>query len=264
MSNVIYYVTLLKGPHLSWVFPSSAGGKGRGGRVDVLWRGVWRTGLCVGTRAGDMARGVTERMEGWTVSAWGGGGGTLVAGLGATGREGWGGGRGVGGEDKGGGKGTEAWSSPLGASWGNAAGGGGRGSATAAESLSDCGASVLFDRTKELVGLCAGGRGDVPPLARAAASAAKRSFFLRLSSAPRLELRGRRDEGGERLVARLLWELPPPRPEEVCLLLRDREEDRREDEYWKGERLRERPERLNKTNILCLNVKQWHIHFRCY
>lgn len=43
-------------------------------------------------------------------------------------------------------------------------------------------------------------------------------------------MRGRLDEGGERLVARLLWELPPTTLEEVCLLLRDREEDRREEE----------------------------------
>lgn len=87
-----------------------------------------------------------------------------------------------------------------------------------------------MDRTEELADLRAGGRGDVPPLARAAASAARRSFFLLLSSAPRLEFRGRRDEGGERLAGRLLWELPPATPEEVCLLLRDREVERREDE----------------------------------
>lgn len=78
--------------------------------------------------------------------------------------------------------------------------------------------------------LRAGGSGETPPLARAAASAACRSFFLRLSSAPRLELSGRREEGGERLAGRLLWEPPPAKPEEVCLLLRDREEERREEE----------------------------------
>lgn len=76
----------------------------------------------------------------------------------------------------------------------------------------------------------AGGRGDAPPLARAAASAACRSFFLRLSSAPRLELSGRREEGGERLAGRLLWEPAPAATEELCLLPRDREEERREDE----------------------------------
>lgn len=71
--------------------------------------------------------------------------------------------------------------------------------------------------------------GEVAPLlARAAASAAWRSFFLRLSSAPRLELSGRREEGGERLAGRLLWEPAPT--EEVCLLLREREEERREEE----------------------------------
>lgn len=67
-------------------------------------------------------------------------------------------------------------------------------------------------------------------MARAAASAAWRSFFLLLSSAPRLEFRGRREEGGERLDGRLLWEVPPSPAEDVCLLLRDREEERREDE----------------------------------
>lgn len=85
-------------------------------------------------------------------------------------------------------------------------------------------------REVEPAGLRAGGRGEAPPLARAAASAAWRSFFLRVSSAPRLELSGRREEGGERLVGRLLWELLPATPEEVCLLLREREEERREDE----------------------------------
>lgn len=80
-------------------------------------------------------------------------------------------------------------------------------------------------------GAGAGGGGEAPaPLARAAASAACRSFFLRLNSAPRLELSGRRDEGGERLVGRLLWELVPAATEEVCLLPREREEERREDE----------------------------------
>lgn len=115
-------------------------------------------------------------------------------------------------------------------SWGNSTGGGGRGSATADESLSGCDASPLVDREEEgPAALRAGGRGEAPPLARAAASAACRSFFLRVSSAPRLELSGRR-EGGERLAGRLLWELPPVTPEEVCLLLREREEERREDE----------------------------------
>lgn len=83
---------------------------------------------------------------------------------------------------------------------------------------------------EEPADLRADGGGEAPPLARAAASAAWRSFFLRLSSAPRLELSGKREEGGERLVGRLLWELPPTPPEEVCLLLREREEERREDE----------------------------------
>lgn len=224
----------LKGPHLPWVFPSSAGGKGRGGRVDVLWKGVWRAGLRVGTGAGDLAWDVFEGVGGWiTVSVWGGGGGTWVAGLGATGGEGWGGGGGggsVGEEVEEEGRGAVTWSSPLGASWGNSACGGGRGSATAVESLSGCGASALVDLIEEPAGLRAGGRGDAPPLARAAASAARRSFFLRLSSAPRLELRGRREEGGERLAGRPLWELPPVTAEEVCLLLRGREEERREDE----------------------------------
>lgn len=79
-----------------------------------------------------------------------------------------------------------------------------------------------------------GGGGEAPPsspptLARAAASAACRSFFLRVSSAPRLEVSGRRVEGGERLAGRLLCELVPAATEEVCLLLREREEERRAD-----------------------------------
>lgn len=92
--------------------------------------------------------------------------------------------------------------------------------------------------------------GDAAPEARAAASAACwRSFFRRLSSAPRLELRGRRLEGGERLAARLLWVLPVPPEVAVCLLLREREDDLR-DEYDRGERLRERPERLDIGLVL--------------
>lgn len=92
--------------------------------------------------------------------------------------------------------------------------------------------------------------GETAPEARAAASAACwRSFFRRLSSAPRLELRGRRVEGGERLVARLLWVLPVPPEVAVRLLLREREDDLR-DEYERGERLRERPERLDMGLVL--------------
>lgn len=216
--------------YLSRICPSSAGGKGRGGRVDVLWRAVCRSGLYVESGAGDFAWDVTEKMGSWVSgSCWGGGGGggTLAAGLGATGGEGWGGAKGIEGED-GAPPGAAVWSSQQGGSSG--CGGGGGVSATAPpESLSRCGASVLAERTDELTGLWTDEGGEVPPLARAAASAARRSFFLRLSSAPRLEFRGSR-EGGERLAGRLLWELPPPRPEEVCLLLRDREEERREEE----------------------------------
>lgn len=134
-------------------------------------------------------------------------------------------------------------SSLPGPSWGKGTGGGGGGSA---ESLSACAASALPARGAEPVALRAGVTGDAPLLARAAASAAWRSFFLRLSSAPRLELSGRREEGGERLAGRLLWELAPPTLEEACLLERDREEERQEDEYGRGERLLDRPERLNK------------------
>lgn len=93
--------------------------------------------------------------------------------------------------------------------------------------------------------------GEAPLVLRAAATAAWRSFFLRLSSAPRLELSGRRDvEGGERLVGRLLWELPPAPAEDVCLLLREREDERREEEYSRGERLLERPERRDMGLVL--------------
>lgn len=56
-------------------------------------------------------------------------------------------------------------------------------------------------------------------------------------------------EGGERLAARLLWVLPVPPEVTVCLLLREREDDLR-DEYERGERLRERPERLDMGLVL--------------
>lgn len=46
--------------YLSRMCPSSAGGKGRGGRVDVLWRAVCRSGLYVESGAGDFAWDVTE------------------------------------------------------------------------------------------------------------------------------------------------------------------------------------------------------------
>lgn len=216
-------------PHLSWVFPSSTGGKGRGGKVDVLWSVVWRTGLREGTAAGDLAWDVVEDVRGWILSVWGaGGGGTWVAEPAGTVGEGWEGADGVVEEV---GTGTAARSSPLETSWGNCVGGGGRGSAAAAESLSCGGASALAGREEDRpVDFRADGGGEAAPLlARAAASAAWRSFFLRLSSAPRLELSGSREEGGERLAGRLLWELPPATPEETCLLLRDREEERRDE-----------------------------------
>lgn len=61
---------------------------------------------------------------------------------------------------------------------------------------------------------------------------------------------GRREDEGERLAGRLLEvELPLAPPSEVCFLLRECEEDRRDDEY-RGERLRDRIERLKtKTHI---------------
>lgn len=99
-------------------------------------------------------------------------------------------------------------SSPLGVSWGNVRGGGGRGSTNAAL-VSGCDVSVFVARAAVLAVFRAATTGEVPSLVRAAAAAAAawaawRSFFLLLSSAPRLELRGRLDEGGERLGARLL------------------------------------------------------------
>ncbi len=63
-----------------------------------------------------------------------------------------------------------------------------------------------------------------------AAAAAWRSFFLRVSSAPRLEVIGKREDEGERLPGRLLWEefpLAPPEYKE-CFLVREWEEERRE------------------------------------
>lgn len=93
-----------------------------------------------------------------------------------------------------------------------------------------------------------------------AAAAACLSFFLRVSSAPRLEVMGRREDEGERLAGRLLEaELLLAPPIDECFLLRECEEDRREDEY-RGERLRDRAERLetkkkNDTNKLQCHAK---------
>lgn len=61
----------------------------------------------------------------------------------------------------------------------------------------------------------------------AASEAACRSFLRRLSSAPRLEAIGRRDEEGERLVGRLLCALLTAAEERF--LLREREEERRDE-----------------------------------
>lgn len=129
---------------------------------------------------------------------------------------------------------------------------GGAGESAAAESLSGCEASALVGLADAVVTAlrAAGGRGEAVPLARAAASAACSSFFLRLSSAPKLELRGRREEGGERLACLLLCELLPSPAEEACRLLREREEERREEEYCRGERLLERPERRETGLVL--------------
>lgn len=223
----------LKTTHLSWVFPSSIGGKGRGGSVDVLWSGVWRTGLRAGTNPGDLA------WDMWCVAGWlaasgwgggGGGGGTCETGDGGTGGEGSGGGAGeLVGEE---GKGAVTWSSLLGVSEAICAVAWAWVSTFTTESLSTCGGSVLVGREDvELASFGVDGRGEEVPLAlaRAAASAARRSFFLRVSSAPKLELRGKRDAGGERLAGRLLWELLPPKAEDGCLLLRERDEERREE-----------------------------------
>lgn len=77
-----------------------------------------------------------------------------------------------------------------------------------------------------------------------AAAAACLSFFRLVSSAPRLDEMGSREDEGERLAGRLLEvELPLAPPSDECFLLRECEEDRREDEYT-GERLRDRIERL--------------------
>lgn len=66
-------------------------------------------------------------------------------------------------------------------------------------------------------------------MAARAAAAACRSFFLRVSSAPRLDVMGRRDVEGERLAGRLLEaELPPDPPMAERFLLREREEPWRE------------------------------------
>lgn len=60
---------------------------------------------------------------------------------------------------------------------------------------------------------------------------------------------GRREEGGERLAGLLVCELPPVPAEDACLLLREREEERRE-EYKRGERLLDLPERLDMGLVL--------------
>lgn len=219
--------SVTEAPHLFWAVPSSKGGNGSGGSVDVLRSGVWRTGLREGSETGDFAREGGFAGSWIVVSAWGGGGGTWMARLGGTGGEGSGGGS-AGEEDED----SATWSSALGPSGGNCAAGGGWVSSFANESFSSCGGSAALAGRDgaELEALFVNGRGDAAPpaLARAAASAAMRSFFLRVSSAPKLELRGRREEGGERLAARLMWELPPA-PEEVCLLVREWEEERREE-----------------------------------
>lgn len=61
---------------------------------------------------------------------------------------------------------------------------------------------------------------------------------------------GRREDEGERLAGRLLEAaLPLAPPWEECFLLRECEEDRREDEY-RGERLRDRIERRDTGLVL--------------
>ena len=73
------------------------GGRGRGGRVEVLWRGVGRAGLRMGTGAGDLG------WEAWEERAVGGS--RLVSGVGGAGVGGggcvaaWLGGRGGAGEE---------------------------------------------------------------------------------------------------------------------------------------------------------------------
>lgn len=49
--------------YLSWQSPTSMGGKGRGGRVEVLWMGVRRAGLRVGMGAGDLDWGDDNEEE---------------------------------------------------------------------------------------------------------------------------------------------------------------------------------------------------------
>lgn len=135
-------------------------------------------------------------------------------------------------------------SSPVGVSWGVGADDRGWGSTATAESLSGWGASALGGREEELGVLRVEGGGGEGAPPRAAATAAWRSFFLRLSSAPRLELRGRRDEeGGERLVGRLLWDPPPPPAK--CFLPLEREEEK-----GRGERVLERAERRDMGLVL--------------
>lgn len=152
-------------------------------------------------------------------------------------------GRGGGGEGRGGG--GAAFSLPRNTSGRASGGGGGGGSAGWTTALStrlgvrsDGSMSWSRGRVEGVVGVAVRREGEEPR--EAANDAAWRSFLRRLSSAPRLEAIGRREEEGERLVGRLLWE--PLAVADERFLLREREE--RRDEYG-GERVRERADRLN-------------------
>lgn len=155
-------------------------------------------------------------------------------------------GSGGGGEGRGGG--GAAFSFPSVASAGPSGGGGGGGSAGGAAALStglgvrsDISTSWSRSREEGVVGVAVRRDGEEPR--EAANEAACRSFLRRLSSAPRLEAIGRREEEGERLVGRLLCE--PLATADERFLLREREEERREE--YGGDRVRERAERLNGT-----------------
>lgn len=169
------------------------------GSVDVLCSPACRAGLRLEVGVGDFAEAAVGGGGCVVVSVWRGGGASRDDGAGGA-AGGGGEGAGAAGEDTEGAEAAALCSSLLGPSWGVCTK-----AVSAALSFSGCVVSVLVALAEVLVDLRPATDGEAAPEARAAASAACwRSFFRRLSSAPRLELRGRRAEGGERLAARLL------------------------------------------------------------
>ncbi|KAG9337584.1 hypothetical protein JZ751_028435 [Albula glossodonta] len=183
--------------HLSWQSPTSTGGRGRGGRVEVLIGGGWQAGLRAGGPAGDLGRedeeekGARCMAGGWFSSGRGGGGCSKAAGEG---------------------------------------GRGGGNCLVAAEPGAEAGPGP-------------------PQVEQALCPRAPGLAWEAVRQGVWLEFSGRRDEDGDRLGGRLLWEPPPPPPPvDECFLPRERDEGRRDEvlEKGAGERLRERTDRLQR------------------